>query len=132
MVRSSNRGWYLVELRDLKPEAIAERLRLARQATQYRDFGGLILDDLPAAALPKLALQFALLSEAVRQVDGGLAVTAYGDGEAEGDGRRAETDCDTTGSRAARSESERPGPPFLFPFAVSPRLRRTYPPEPWR
>lgn len=77
VVRSSNRDWYLVELRDLKPEAIAERLRLARQATQYRDFGGLILDDLPAADLPKLALQFALLCEAVRQVDGGLAVTAY-------------------------------------------------------
>lgn len=77
VVRMSNRGWYLIELRDLKPEAVAERLRLARQATQYRDFGGLILDDVPAAGLPRLALQFALLSEAVRQVDGGLVVTAY-------------------------------------------------------
>ncbi|OYW85766.1 MAG: hypothetical protein B7Z20_08485, partial [Sphingobium sp. 32-64-5] len=40
VVRMSNRGWCLIELRDLKPEAVAERLRLARQATQYRDFGG--------------------------------------------------------------------------------------------
>jgi len=76
-VRMSNRSWYLIELRDLKPEAVAERLRLARQTTQFRNFGGLILDDLPAASLPKLALQFALLSEAVRRVDGGLVVTAY-------------------------------------------------------
>lgn len=76
-VRTSNRGWYILELRDLKPEAVAERLRLVRQATQYRDFGGLILDDFPAAGLPKLALQFALLETAVRQIDGGLVVTAY-------------------------------------------------------
>jgi len=76
-VRTSNRGWYLIELRDLKADAVADRLKLARRAIGLRDFGGLILDDVPTAGLPKAGLQLTLLVAALRQADAGLIVTAY-------------------------------------------------------
>ena len=76
-VRGSNRAWHLLELRGLTPEAVAERLRLARMATRLRDFGGLILDDFPTSALADVRLQLGLLQAAVVQSDGGLVLTAY-------------------------------------------------------
>jgi hypothetical protein len=75
--RASNRTWSIIELRECDPQTVLKRLRDARHCVSEPSFGGIILDDLPLAALGRAKLELSILAEAVRRSDGVLVCTAY-------------------------------------------------------
>lgn len=75
--RTSNREWWVLQLRGYDNRELATRLRSARRVVAHANFGGMVLDDLPAEAHGEAKFELACLCRAVGVADGALIVTSY-------------------------------------------------------
>jgi hypothetical protein len=75
--RTSNRGWWVLQLRGYDNRTVAARLRAARRIVADSNFGGLLLDDFPAGAHGEAKFELACLGYAINATDGALIVTSY-------------------------------------------------------
>ncbi len=72
--QSTQREWYIVELRNCSPQEARSRLYFAQRVFLNKNIGGLILDDFPTEASTDLRLRLSLLASEISRHDALLII----------------------------------------------------------